>query len=225
MRNLYALDKTSRGVTPLGVVQMVPEKSKSSWKGAERIREILRRKEATWADLNREAVKSHTLLAKYLHDLQKDDFVFKGLIDGKYASYERADQLFAKQLDNSIVYSDEILFVKEFLKDNTSLIDVERFKEKAIKASAMLLTAALPAIIYNRLRSENTEPKQRIDLSAIDADGMIDIFIRPWIRNLLDLCHIDKELGERIALEICSSIYGPAFREYDEYIDILRKLL
>jgi hypothetical protein len=123
------------------------------------------------------------------------------------------------------VYSDELLFIKDFLKDNTSLIDVERFKEKAIKASAMLLTAALPAIIYNSLRSDRNKEKQGLDLSAIDADGMIDIFIRPWIHNLLDLCLLDKELGERVAIEISSSIYGPAFKEYEDYLEVLNKLL
>lgn len=208
---------------------MRPEKSKSSWKGAERIREILRKKDATWSDLNREAVRSHTLLSKYLSDLQKDGFVFKGLIDRKYSAYERADQVFAKQVDNSIVYSDELLFIKEFLKDNTSLIDVERFKEKAIKASAMLLTAAMPAIIYNTLRSDRITTKTLGDLEsvaeALTSDEMIDLFIRPWIHNLLALCDIDKELGERIAIEICSSIYGPALKEYQEYIGILQKLL
>jgi len=207
---------------------MVKKRSTSSWKGAKRIRERLHRGNARWADLNRDVISSHTALSTYLRDLQKDGFVFKGLIDGKYTSYERADQLFAKQLDNSIVYSDEILFVREFLKHNTSLIDVERFKQKAIKASAMLLTASIPAIIYNTLRSDRMTGKRLGELdfvaAAATSDEMIDIFIRPWIHNLLDLCLLNKELGERIAIEICSSIYGPAFREYEQYVEILQKL-
>jgi hypothetical protein len=225
MHNAYALDKRRRGVTPLGALQMVRKKSRSTWKGADRIRGVLRTKDATWADLRQQAVHSHTLLSGYLQDLQKDGFVFKGLIDGKYSSYERADQLFAHQLDNSIVYSDELLFVKDFLKDNTSLIDAERFKEKAIRASAMLLTASIPAIIYNTLRRERIPAKGIDDLVALSCNDMIDIFIRPWIHNLLELCLLDKELAERIAIEISNSIYAPAFREYEEYIEILRKLL
>jgi hypothetical protein len=229
MSKLYSEDKMSRGVTPLEVRQMVPEKSRSSWKGAKRIREVLRTKDATWGELRREAVRSHTALSRFLQDLRRDGYVFKGLIDGKYSSYERADEVFLRQLDNSIVLSDEILFVKDFLERNTSSSDVESFKEKAIKASAMLLTAVLPALIYNTLRSDPIQGKTLGDLesvaSTLTSDEMIDIFIRPWIHNLVDLCLLDKELAERIALEICSSMYGAAFKEYDEYLEILDKLL
>jgi hypothetical protein len=95
---------------------MVHEASTSTWKGARRIRDILLEKKLTWKELQQETTLSHNILSRYLRDLQKDGEIFKGQIDGKYSSYERADQSFAHQLDESIVVSDQILFVKDFLE-------------------------------------------------------------------------------------------------------------
>jgi hypothetical protein len=39
------------------------------------------------------------------------------------------------------------------------------------------------------------------------------------------LCLLDKELGERNAIEISKSIYEPAFKEYEKYVETLDKLL
>jgi len=89
----------------------------------------------------------------------------------------------------------------------------------------MLLTASIPSVIYSSLRNYRIAEKRGLDLSAFSSDEMIDIFIRPWIHNLLDLCLLDKELGERIAIEISDSIYGPAFKEYEKYIETLDKFL
>jgi hypothetical protein len=195
------------------------------WKGAKRIRDILVQKKATWTELKQETELSHNVLSKYLRDLQDEHLVFRGKIDGKYSTYERAEQSFAHDLDNTLVLSDQLLFVKDLLKLDPSMKDADGFLEKAIRAGVTSLAASMPAFIYNSLRSNRIVDPRVGDLSALSMDEMIDIFIRPWIHNLVELCLLDRESGERITVETSDSIFGAALKEYDEYLETLNKLL
>jgi len=114
---------------------------------------------------------------------------------------------------------------QDHLKSKQPSKETRAFLEKAIRASVMLLTASIPGIIYNTLRSYHTADKRGLDLSAIGIDDMINIFIRPWIHNLLDLCLLDKESADRITIEMSDSIFGPALKEYKKYMENLDKFL
>jgi predicted transcriptional regulator len=196
---------------------MVKNTTAGLWRGAIKIYHLLLQREATWSELKRETGFSGTILSRYLRDLQSKGWVFKKQIDGKYSTYERAYRGFEGQMLDSFVMSQSADFVKGLLKVIRSTKDTQGLEEAAIRANIMLLTASMPALIYNSLRS-NRNAHQRID-------DLIEIFTRPWAHHLLDLCLLEKDLGEEISIELSNSIFAPGLKEYEKYKEILKEAL
>jgi len=195
---------------------MVQKSAQGLWRGAIKIYQILLEKEATWGELKRETGFSATILSQYLRDLQKSDWIYHKETDRKYAAYKEPYQTLYHQIVHSmLLYHEAESFKPHFnsLRVGNESAELER---KAIRAYVMILAASLPALVCSSVRS-GKDTHQRLD-------NLVEVFMRPWLHTLLDLCLIRKNAGEEITEEISKRLYQKGMQEYQSFHKTLEEL-
>ena len=87
--------------------------------------------------------------------------------------------------------------------------DTASFKEEAVRANLALVTASLPGLLRDGLRSKSNSHGR--------IDDLIELYIRPQVHNLLDLCLLYRELAERVTEEMHDSSFDLAQKEFDQF--------
>ena len=87
--------------------------------------------------------------------------------------------------------------------------DTKVFEENAIRVNVNAVSASIPALMHDSLRS-GRNAHQRLD-------DLIELFIRPQIHDLLGLCLLNKELAESVTKEMRDSVFEQFSKEMDKY--------
>jgi hypothetical protein len=185
------------------------------WRGARKIYHILLQKEATFTEIKRETGFSNTILSRYLRDLKDNDFVYLRPADRRYVAYREPYRALYDQMIHSSLLYHEVESLKTRFNFSKSAEENRRFQEKAIKAYTMLISASIPAIIRISVGSKQNA-HQRLD-------DLIELFTRPWIHALLDLCLVKKDLTGTIVEDISKSMYKTGMQDYESFHADLKK--
>jgi predicted transcriptional regulator len=183
------------------------------WKGEIAIIQLLRDKELTWTEIRNETHLNTTTLSEYLQDLQEKDWIVRKKVEGqaqwKYTTYRHAYEGLDLKLIHSITLSDEPRSIKDFISALPPTTDTKRFEEEAIRANASLVTASIPALLYDSLRAGRNSD-QRIN-------ELIDIYIRPQLSNLLRICLLNRKLAEGVTEKMRDTSFNQAEKEFDKF--------
>jgi hypothetical protein len=216
MRNAYSRDKVLSLVANLGVRNMVRKNAQGLWRGAIKIYQILLEKEATWGELKRETGFSATILSQYLRDLQEGDWIYHKETDRKYAAYKEPYQTLYHQIVHSTLLYHEAESFKPIFKSLRIGNESSELGGKAIRAYVMILAASVPALVCSSVRS-GEDVHQRLD-------NLVEVFMRPWIHTLLDLCLVRKNAGEEITEDISKRLYQRGMQDYENFHTRLKGL-
>jgi superfamily I DNA/RNA helicase len=186
------------------------------WPKAIEVYEILCKQPAKWTELKHQTDLSGTSLFDILQMLKKRGLIVQRKEDGKYCIYQKAAQSLNAKLIASITLSDEPRSIREFVEAIGPRRDVEKFKVEAIRANLALVTASMPGLLRDALRSR-LNPHGRME-------DLIELYIRPQAHNLLDLCINYKELSERVTEEMHETSFDQAQKEFDKFNAMWKEL-
>jgi hypothetical protein len=195
---------------------MMQKSMEGLWRGARKIYYIILERPSTFTELKRDTGFSNTIISRYLRDLKKNDLIYLRTVDRKYVVYEEPYRTLYHQMIHSGLLLHEVESLKPFFNSLASGTDNATLQKQAIRSYVMILAATLPATIYSSIDRGKTA-HQRLD-------NLIELFTRPLIHAILDLCLVKKDLAELTAEEISKTLYKTGIQDYETYQANLRRL-